>query len=55
MRFWYAVQVERSDPWDYGSYDYDKAVEMLKKQGCGLIAVICVNVCVREITFEEIN
>ena len=53
---WYAVQAERADAWDYGSYDYDEAVEMLNQQGKGLIAVINedTNFCEGEITFEDI-
>lgn len=51
---WYAVQKDSSDPWDYGSYDYDEAVDMLKKQGKGLIAVISDDFCENEIRYEEI-
>ena len=40
MKKWYAVQKESSDAWDYGSYDLDEAVKMLKEQGHGLIAII---------------
>ena len=56
MARWYAVQKETTDEWDNGSYDYAEAVEMLKKQGTGLIAVIEENtgVCVEEITYEEL-
>lgn len=52
----YAVQETREDGWDYGSYIYEKAVEMLKEQGSGLIAVINVdnNFCEKEIEFDEI-
>ncbi len=39
-RIWYAVQVEPEDPWDYGSYDYEEAWEMLKYQGYGVLATI---------------
>lgn len=53
---WYAVQETREDAWDNGSYDFDEAVEMLKKQGAGLIAVINddTEVCEDEIGFEDI-
>lgn len=58
MKKWYAVQTDSSDAWDNGSYDYDEAVEMLKKQGCGLIAEIEEDeddkVCVGEIPYEKI-
>ncbi len=37
---WYAVQEDPEDPWDYGTYDWEEAIEMLKAQGHGLIAVI---------------
>ena len=37
---WYAVQDTPGDAWDYGSTDYDEAVEMLQRQGHGLIVVI---------------
>ena len=55
MRKWYAVQETREDAWDYGSHEYEKAVEMLKEQGGGLIAVIDEdsNVCIEEIEYEE--
>lgn len=55
-RKWYAVQRESSDAWDNGSYDYNEAVEMLKEQGCGLIAVINegTSFCEDEIYFEDL-
>jgi len=49
---WYAVQVDREDDWGTGSYDYNEAVKMLKRQGRGLIAVIDGDVCVNEIEYE---
>lgn len=52
---WYALQKDRTDPWDDGTHDYKEAVERLKAQGCGLIAVIEDDVCVREITYEEVT
>ena len=58
MKKWYAVQETPNDGWDWGSYDYDEVVKMLKKQGYGLIAVIeedeLENFCVEEIEYEEI-
>lgn len=36
----YAVQKTPDDPWDYGSYDFAEASQMLREQGDGLIAVI---------------
>ena len=53
---WFAVQETREDSWDNGTYNYEKAVDMLKKQGHGLIAVIDRghDYCVQEITFEEV-
>ena len=55
-KYWYAVQEHRDDAWDYGSHDYDEAVEMLKRQEGGLIAVIDEesNVCVDEIEYCDI-
>lgn len=52
---WYAVQIDSTDAWDYGSYDYDEAVEMLNQQGKGQIAIINedTNFCEGEISFEE--
>lgn len=52
---WYAVQEETTDAWDYGSYEYDEAVEMLKEQGHGLIAVINedTSCCESEIIYDE--
>ena len=49
---WYAVQTDREDDWGTGSYDYNEAVQMLKRQGRGLIAVIDGDVCVNEIEYE---
>lgn len=57
---WYAVQTDRTDDWGTGSYDYEEAVQMLKEQGHGLIAVIDEDndpseaLCVEEIEFEEV-
>lgn len=57
---WYAVQTDRTDDWGTGSYDYEEAVQMLKEQGHGLIAVIDEGndpseaLCVEEIEFEEV-
>ncbi|MBQ2001855.1 MAG: hypothetical protein II240_00975 [Bacteroidaceae bacterium] len=53
---WYAVQRDREDAWDNGSFDYDEAVAMLRTQGEGLIAVIDdeTNVCIEEIEIDEI-
>ena len=50
---WYAVQESREDRWDYGSYSYEKALQMLKDQGYGLISVITNGCCENEITYEE--
>ena len=57
MKKWYAVQEERTDAWDNDSYDYEEAVQMLKEQGHGLIAVIDddAKVCLEEIEYEELN
>ena len=56
MAKWYAVQKDRTDAWDNGSHDYNTAVEMLKEQGCGLIAVINedTGVCEEEIEYDDI-
>ena len=51
---WYAVQENTGDDWSYGSYDYYDAIEMLKRQGYGLIAVIEDDLCINEIYFEDI-
>lgn len=55
-KVWYAVQVDSTDTWDYGSHDYDEAVDMLRQQGCGLIAVINedTNFCESEIQYSDI-
>lgn len=54
---WFAVQKDRTDQWDNGSYNYLEAVEMLETQGCGLIAVIDENsgLCVEEIEYEDLE
>lgn len=56
MKKWYAVQMDREDAWDNGTFDYDEAIEMLKEQGTGLIAVIDddAKVCVEEIEYQDI-
>lgn len=53
---WYAVQEDSTDGWDNGSYDYNVAVEMLKDQGHGLIAVIneATSFCVEEIHYQDL-
>lgn len=40
MKYWYAVQRNNTDSWDFGSYDFEEAKQMLIDQGEGLIAVI---------------
>ena len=55
MKKWYAVQEERTDAWDNGSYDYEEAVQILREQGHGLIVVIDddAKVCIEEIEYED--
>lgn len=56
---WYAVmENEEDDDWGWGSYNYSEAVEMLHKQGCGLIAFIDIDSkgisdCVDEKRYED--
>jgi len=54
---WYAVQVSSDDDWSYGSYNRDEAIEMMRRNGHGKIAVIdnkTTNpVCIKEISFGE--
>lgn len=52
---WYAIQEDREDAWDYGTHDKDEAIDMLKEQGFGLIAVIDGDVCVDEIEYEDLD
>lgn len=56
-RFWYAVQMDRTDAWDNGSHDLGEAVAMLMEQGAGLIAVINeeTGVCVEEYYYEDFS
>ena len=54
MKKWYAVQMDRTDAWDKGSFDYDEAIQILKNQGFGLIAVIEDDECVEEIEYNDI-
>lgn len=53
---WYAVQLTREDLWDNGSYSYEEAVAMLRKQGHGLIAVIdeAAGFCEDEIKYADL-
>jgi len=51
---WYAVQKDNTDPWDYGSHNYDEAIKMLKQQGEGLIAVINDDFCEEEIKYDDL-
>jgi len=51
---WYAVQLQSSDEWDNGSADFEEAKAMLKKQGCGQIAVIVNDFCEEEIKFDDL-
>lgn len=51
---WYAVQIDSSDEWGNGSCDFEEAKAMLKKQGCGLIAVIVDDFCEEEIKFDDL-
>ena len=54
---WFAVQEDSTDAWDNGTYNYEKAVQMLLEQGHGLIAVIDTDhdCCVQEITYDEVK
>lgn len=54
---WFAVTSDNYDAWDNGSLDLDEAKEMLREQGCGLIAVIdeSDNFCLDEIRFEDLD
>lgn len=56
MGLWYAVQKEKTDAWDNGSHNYGEAVDMLRAQGCGLIAVVDENTgfCEDEIAYEDL-
>lgn len=54
IMLWFAVQEKNTDAWDYGSSDYDTACEMLKEQGCGLIAVIENYCCIAEYPYSEL-
>lgn len=56
-KFWYAVQMDRTDAWDNGSHDWIEAGKMLMEQGEGLIAVIDeeTNVCVDEYEYESVK
>ena len=56
-KVWYAVQVDSTDDWSNGSYDFTEAVEMLKVQGEGLIAVIDeeTGFCEDEIRYEDVE
>lgn len=52
---WYAIQETRHDTLEYGSYSFERALEMLKDQGYGLIAVIVNgNHCIKVIMYEEV-
>ena len=55
---WYAVLRDQEDDWGTGSTAYDEAVEMLREQGYGLIAVIDNNprcpLCLGEIYYKDI-
>lgn len=51
---WYAVQEQSSDEWDNGSFDFEEAKAMLKKQGYGLIAVIVDDFCEEEIAYNDL-
>ena len=57
IEYWYAVQAESTDAWDYGSHNLDEAKEMLKEHGHGLIAVIEEgedSICIEEMKYEDL-
>ena len=56
MRKWFAVQLDSTDEWGTGSYDYCEAIEMLKEQGAGLIAAVDeeTSCCLYEISYDEV-
>lgn len=55
-RLWYAVMEKSTDAWDYGSHDFYEAVDMLKKQGYGEIAVIDEDdaFCINEYSYDDV-
>lgn len=56
MTTWYAVLKNPDDDWDNGSYDKAEAIEMLREQGYGEIAVIDEeeNYCDESWGFDEV-
>ena len=56
---WYAVQEDPTDAWDYGSYNKDVAIDMLRQlvyeRGDGLIAVIKDGICDKEIYYDDLD
>ena len=63
-KLWYALQNSTEDDWGTGSFDYNEALEIAKKKGYKLIAVIDANYgedgnpttdgeCIEEIKVEE--
>ena len=56
MNTWYALQHNRSDSCDYGTYNFNYSLKMLQHQGHGLIAVIDedTNTRIREILFDDL-
>ena len=63
-KLWYALQNSTEDDWGTGSFDYNEALEIAKKKGYKLIAVIDANYdedgtpttdgeCIEEIEVEE--
>lgn len=55
-RLWFAVLRDPQDEWGVGSDNLSAALDMLRRQGYGLICVIddCKNpICLCEITYED--
>ena len=55
----YAVQENPADEWDVGSEDLAEALEDLRRQGCGLIAIIeedeeGTTFCIGEIEYDDV-
>lgn len=56
-KYWYAIKIDAEDnDWGTGSYEYDEAVEMAKRENAYSIAVIEEGndpICVEEILAED--
>lgn len=54
MGVWYAVKMDGESEWEYGSADYDRAVELLIAAGGGTLGVMDGDNLIEELRWDDL-